>query len=124
MFKPGDKVRCIDPANDALKKGDIYTVKEAYSWYVILDGQDPKYGGWYASRFEKVEEEKAMKYVNVKTTTAIQLGHINWGGPRVEVTKTFPGKVQLELGSAGIVIIGKEQALEFSELFKELHDAL
>ncbi len=127
MFKPGDKVRSVRNYG-VLKKDKVYTVD-----YIIDDEYvhlaEEGTGGWFPERFELVEpqvqkEEKAMEYIRVVTTTAIQQGAIAWDGPKVHITKTFPGKVQLEMGAAGIVIVGKQQALEFSKLFKEIHDAL
>lgn len=60
MFKPGDKVICIDEPNYLFVKnpilGQIYTVI-GYSGYseIRVEGLEPN--SWYEKRFEKVMPE-------------------------------------------------------------------
>ena len=71
MFKPGDKVRCIDP-DRSLIMNKIYTVKgvnPTYQHEIILTELET-HGSWFSSRFKLVREsdipfgyKKGLTYV-------------------------------------------------------------
>lgn len=58
MFRPGDRVRCIDET-DGLEEGKVYTVRSMSTTgrYVRLMEHDESHGGYLLRRFELVVRE-------------------------------------------------------------------
>ena len=48
MFKPGDRVKCVDCFRSDLKHGDIYIVMRFYNKNIWLENYG---GGWSVDRF-------------------------------------------------------------------------
>jgi hypothetical protein len=71
MFKPGDRVKCIDSSNTSgLIEGSIYTVKEIVKakpgWYcdeikLILNTPYDEYFSWRVDRFVKVDNSRYLE---------------------------------------------------------------
>jgi hypothetical protein len=65
MFKPGDKVRCVDDKPLSweqacpLKEGTIYIVRAFSEGYVYLHGG---FEGWFPDRFILSDDSKKVSY--------------------------------------------------------------
>lgn len=71
LFKAGDKVKCIDGNAGSLITDEFYTIsrgqRDQYDSYVdVFDKTGYLYQGWFASRFEKVEENKMLNWSDIK----------------------------------------------------------
>ncbi len=56
IFRPGDRVRCVNPGPTSLVLGQVYTVKLEFWPMVELVGNGNLY---YQKRFRRVEEVPA-----------------------------------------------------------------
>lgn len=76
VFKLNDKIECINPGNEYLTKGKVYTVTGATEYWVLANS-DRGNDCWYDPTRFKLYEEKAMKKSDLKSGMHVELrnGH-------------------------------------------------
>lgn len=83
MFKPGDKVRCIEGADGILTVGRVYTVLSVRYPYLDLVGLGVN--GWRSDRFIKLVQAVAPETSSFSSDVAsfvadVEAGRIKRGG--------------------------------------------
>lgn len=132
-FRPGDRVRCLDDAEDQFTKGKIYTVRSAYDDRIRIceDDKGSVANGWLAKKFERVDtavqdtptapDNPCIKTVTQRDVVPRRL--LLADGASIEITKVSTGR------SGTYVLIGgyafTATALrEAATAFNEIADAL
>lgn len=73
VFKLNDKIECVNPGNECLTKGKVYTVTGVTEYWVLVDSDSKGY--WYDPTRFKLYEEKEMQFTKAMLKTGMRVVH-------------------------------------------------